>query len=64
MQLDVDGTPLVLTTGDQDRLDQYLDRLTDVVYGRLPWLVKRFLSRNALRDLLGLGTSSIIARIR
>jgi hypothetical protein len=59
MQIDQSGAPVIATTDDQIRLDTFIADLADAIYGRLPWLVKRFLSVTALERLLHLGADEL-----
>lgn len=62
MRLDTDGVPIITQKGDQERLDSFLDLIVAELYGRLPRLVKMFLSEDALRGLLGTAAARVTAR--
>lgn len=62
MQIDQLGAPVLEQEGDVQQLDMFLDRLADAVYGRLPRFVRLFLSRDALRSILGLGARELASR--
>jgi hypothetical protein len=63
MQINGTGNPVLEEKGDVQRLDKFLDKLADAVYSRLPRVVRLFLSRDALRQLLGLGADELTARV-
>lgn len=52
MQFNSLGTPIISSKGDQQALTAFLAKLTAAVYGRLPRLVRLFLSEDALLTLL------------
>lgn len=62
MQIDPHGAPVIETTDDQIRLDTFLADLADAIYGRLPWIVRRFLPVGALEALLHLGAKELSKR--
>ena len=62
MQIDALGSPVLTEGAHVAEFDLFLDRLADAVYGRLPRFARLFLSRDALRALLGLAGDEIAKR--